>query len=251
MTQDPLSPAPSREKVWLMFDRIASRYDLLNRILSFGQDIRWRKKVARHLKEKNGQFLLDMATGTADQILFLLQKSQKIESAIGMDMSEKMLEIGREKIKKRQLDNRVELKTGDATDIPATSDTFDVVTITFGIRNVIDVQKGLGEMYRVLKPGGRALILEFSLPKNRLFRSLYLFYFRHILPKIGGLLSGDSYAYSYLNQTVETFPYGEAFCELMRHVHFQEVKGTPLWFGIATIYQGDKPEIVANTVKEA
>ncbi len=235
---------PSRKQVWTMFDRIAHRYDLLNRLLSGGQDVVWRKKVAKYLPNRANQRVLDLATGTADLLISMTRHNQQVGSGIGIDMAEKMLDIGREKLSKMQLSDRLELKVGDATTIPYEDDQFDAVTISFGIRNVIDVSKGLAEMQRVLNPGGRAIILEFSLPSNRLIRSAYLFYFRHILPKIGGLISGDSYAYGYLNKTVETFPYGDEFCQLMRDVGFENVKMKPLTFGIATIYYGDKAGVV-------
>jgi demethylmenaquinone methyltransferase / 2-methoxy-6-polyprenyl-1,4-benzoquinol methylase len=230
---------PPRNDVSSMFDRIAHRYDLLNRSLSFGQDVLWRKRMKRHLPDRADLKLLDLATGTADQLIFL-SSDPRIASGLGMDLAEKMLDIGREKIKKRNLASRFELKTGDAIHIPVDDASCDVVTISFGIRNVLDVEQGLREMFRVLKPGGRALILEFSLPGNAVMRKLYLFYFRHILPRIGGLVSGDAYAYRYLNKTVETFPYGEAFCALMRTAGFENVRANPLTFGIASIYQGDK-----------
>ncbi len=151
-----------------------------------------------------------------------------------------MLGVGRQKITDRNLDQELSLQIGDATNISFLDDSFDAVTIAFGIRNVENLRKSLREMHRVLKPGGRAVILEFSLPANRFIRALYLFYFRNILPKVGALISGDKYAYQYLNETVESFPYGDDFCDLMKAVGFRKVKSTPLTFGIATIYQGDK-----------
>ncbi len=234
------SPQPSRTSIWKMFDRIAHRYDLLNRLLSFGQDVIWRKKVAQHLPHFPNQHLLDIATGTGDLLITLFEASPNVTSGIGIDMAEKMLEIGQQKLTRRGLEESLSLQKGDALNIPFADNTFDAVSIAFGIRNVEGVEKALQEMYRVLKTGGRALILEFSLPKNQVIRQLYLFYFRNILPRIGGMISGDSYAYRYLNQTVETFPFGEAFCKLMQQAGFQEVHYTPLTLGIATIYRGDK-----------
>jgi len=231
-----------RTNVWLMFDRIAHRYDLLNRLLSFRQDVAWRNKLARFLPAGKALSVLDVATGTGDVLISLHNKSGRIKKAIGVDMSEKMLEAGREKISRLNLDSVISLQTGNATDLKFADETFDVATISFGIRNVDDVDKALTGMYRILKPGGRALILEFSLPKSALLKTLYLFYFRKILPKIGGLISGDSYAYGYLNQTVEEFPYGLAFAGIMKKNGFQNVRFNPLTFGIATIYQGDKQE---------
>jgi len=232
---------PSRQKVWHMFDRIAPRYDLLNRLLSFRRDVAWRERMASMVPSGQGLRLIDIATGTADQIISLMEKKPSITSAIGVDMSEGMLSYGRQKISKLGWDNRVELRTGDAMSIPETERAFDVATMSFGIRNVINVTEALREIGRVLKPGGRALILEFSTPENRLFRPLYFFYLRYILPIIGGILSGDRTAYRYLNRTIETFPSGEAFCAIMRDAGFTNVKATPLTFGIASIYQGDRP----------
>ncbi len=224
-----------------MFDRIAHRYDLLNRMLSFGRDVAWRKRMVRHLKDAPGQRILDVATGTADQLLFIESRTDRIASGVGIDMAVKMLEIGREKIRKRALSKKYTLREGDAAAIPFDDASFDAVTISFGIRNVEDVRQGLREMRRILKPGGRALILEFSLPGNVIMRKLYLFYFRHVLPRIGSVISGDGHAYRYLNRTVESFPYGEAFCDWMLEAGFQNVRAHPLTFGIATIYQADRP----------
>ena len=191
------------------------------------------------LPEKNDLDVLDLATGTGDQLITLAETG-KLRSGVGIDLAEKMLAIGREKIVAKQLDRLLTLQTGDAGAIPFPDNSFDAVSITFGIRNVLDVPTALREISRVLRPNGRALILEFSLPRNGFVRHSYLFYFRHILPRLGGLISGDSHAYRYLNQTVETFPYGEAFCSLMRESGFTSVQATELTFGIATIYSGDK-----------
>lgn len=231
---------PPRQKVWEMFDRIAPRYDLLNRLLSFRRDVAWRNAMARHLPDRDHMLVLDLATGTGDQLLALRKRCDRISRGIGMDMSEGMLAFGREKIRDRGLTGQLELRTGDATDIPLPDATFDALTMSFGIRNVVDVPKALREMVRVLKPGGRALILEFSLPANRVVRAGHLFYLRRVLPAVGALVSGDGYAYRYLNQTIETFPYGEAFCSLMREAGFASAIPHPLTFGVATIYQGDK-----------
>jgi demethylmenaquinone methyltransferase/2-methoxy-6-polyprenyl-1,4-benzoquinol methylase len=239
-TMLPAGAEPSRCEVWRMFDRIAHRYDLLNRLLSFGLDVRWRNRMAGFLAARGNQHLLDLATGTADQLLALMDRSGCISRATGMDMAEAMLERGREKVKRRGLDPVVRLETGDAVHIPSPDDAFDVVTISFGIRNVEDVGGSLKEMHRVLKPGGRALILEFSMPANRCVRTGHLFYLRHILPRIGGMVSGDFEAYRYLNRTIESFPYGREFCALMETAGFRETKAHAQTFGVATIYQGDK-----------
>ncbi len=232
--------SPSRKEVWKMFDRIAGRYDLLNRTLSLGRDRVWRKRLAQYLPEGNNIRLLDLATGTGDVILTLCQASDRIGSAVGIDMAEKMLERAKEKISASRFADKIDVKVGDAMAIPFEDCSFEASTIAFGVRNLTDVPSGLKEMLRVLKPGGRMLILEFSLPPNGLIRAAYLAYFRHILPSIGGVVSGDKQAYRYLNRTVETFPYGKEFCGLMRDAGFEDVKEHRLTFGIATIYEGTK-----------
>jgi len=224
-----------------MFDRIAGRYDLLNHLLSFGQDIFWRKKVSQFIPDRTGMQLLDLATGTGDQLISIVKNTNgKISAAIGIDLAEKMLEIGRKKIAENKMQNIAKMQLGNATEINFDKNSFDVLTISFGIRNVTDVKKSLSRMRTVLKNNGRLLILEFSLPQNKLIKNLYLFYFRKILPLIGGLISGDSYAYNYLNKTVETFPFGNDFCALLQNAGFEKVHAYPLTFGIATIYTGDK-----------
>lgn len=232
---------PSGKKnSWQIFDRIAPRYDFLNRLLSFRRDVAWRNKLSDYLPQGEALRVLDLATGTADVLLSLFSTSRRVKSGVGIDRSEKMLEIGRAKIRQRGLQDAILLVNADATGIPFPPESFHAVTMAFGIRNVADVPAALEELFRVLKPDGRALILEFSLPENALFRKLYLFYFRHILPLLGGIISGDYPAYRYLNRTVETFPYGQHFCELLENAGFLNVGYHPLSQGIATIYQGDK-----------
>ena len=231
---------PEREKVWQMFNRIAGRYDLLNHLLSFGQDIRWRKKVVDVLPGGADLHILDLATGTGDQLIYLVSQTDKIKQAVGIDLAVDMINIGKKKIKKSGLHALISLEEGDAEHIGYDTNLFDLTTITFGIRNVTNVSRVLSEMYRVLKTGGRTVILEFSLPENIWLQKIYLFYFRYILPLAGGIISGDNDAYRYLNKTVETFPYGEEFCALIRSAGFQNVKSISLTFGIATLYYGDK-----------
>ena len=248
ITQRPLyshrsidSKDPSRQDAWRMFDRIAPRYDLLNKLLSLYQDVGWRKVLTKGLPIHSNQIVLDLATGTADVLLSLFKNSTKVIQGIGIDMACDMLKYGRRKVYEKDLNNFIHLIPGDASAIPFAANQFDVVTIAFGIRNVMDVKASLAEIYRVLKPSGKVLILEFSLPENRILKTLYLLYFRNILPRIGFLISGDAYAYRYLNKTVESFPYGETFCNLIRAVGFQSVDVKPLTFGIASIYRGEKP----------
>lgn len=236
---DTHSVSPSRRDVHKMFDRIANRYDLLNHLLSLNVDKRWRRRVGRMLPEGDGLSVLDLACGTGDQLIALHQGGLVAEG-IGIDLAERMLEVGREKIDRLQLGHRLSLQIGDAGKIPFDDDRFDAVTISFGIRNMTDVSRTLGEILRVLKRDGRTLILEFSLPTGRILRAGYLFYLRHILPRLGAIISGDSAAYRYLNETIETFPHGTAFCQLMTDAGFTNVSQTSLSGGIASIYRGDK-----------
>jgi demethylmenaquinone methyltransferase/2-methoxy-6-polyprenyl-1,4-benzoquinol methylase len=232
--------APCRSGTWRMFDRIAGRYDFLNRLLSLRRDVAWRKRVARHLPDGEGLYLLDLATGTADQLISVVSRCRRVTRAVGLDLSENMLEQGRRKLARRALAAEVQLASGDAGAIPFPDNTFDAVTMSFGIRNVERVDQCLQEMRRVLKPGGRALVLEFGLPTSWWFRPVYLFYFRHILPVLGGWISGDGEAYRYLNRSVEEFPNGDAFCALMRQNGFARAGYHPLSLGIAALYVGDK-----------
>ncbi|OQY28577.1 MAG: bifunctional demethylmenaquinone methyltransferase/2-methoxy-6-polyprenyl-1,4-benzoquinol methylase [Candidatus Cloacimonetes bacterium 4572_55] len=232
--------SPSRVKAWRMFDRIAPRYDLLNRLLSLRLDINWRRKAASFLPSGKNLRLLDIATGTGDQILAFFRKSDRIQDAVGIDLSEEMLNVAREKIHRHSLSQTVTLVKGDATRLSYADCRFDAVSISFGIRNVIDVPRALSEMRRVLQHGGRAIILEFSLPKNRIILLGHSIYLRYILPRLGALISGDQEAYRYLNRTVETFPYGKAFCKMMEQAGFSQVHAYPLTFGIVTIYCGDR-----------
>ncbi|HOP07912.1 MAG TPA: bifunctional demethylmenaquinone methyltransferase/2-methoxy-6-polyprenyl-1,4-benzoquinol methylase UbiE [candidate division Zixibacteria bacterium] len=227
---------PSRREVWRMFDRIAHRYDLLNRLLSFGRDVAWRRKLSDMVPAQKPLHLLDVACGTCDLLLTLTRRNQNITRGTGLDMAGEMLKLGQVKIGAEGLTRMLNLVHGDAQNMPFVDDCFDLVTIAFGVRNFADLRKGLSEMARVLRPGGQVMILEFSLPRNRFIRWSYLLYFRHILPWLGGVISGDRAAYQYLNRTVETFPYGEEFCKLLTEVGFVQPKARPLTFGVATIY---------------
>lgn len=239
MTSTPTTAGPSRREVWRMFDRIAGRYDLLNHLLSMRRDVAWRKVMAATVPDRENLRLLDLATGTADVMLSMTRTRPNVTRAVGLDMSLGMLSHGQRKIRDAHLENQLTLVRGDACQVALADEAFDAVTIAFGIRNVLDVDAALKEMRRVLTPGGRVLLLEFSLPRNWFIRTGYLWYFRHVLPRLGGLISGDGAAYRYLNETAETFPYGDAFCALMTKAGFTEVKHRPLTFGIATLYWGD------------
>ncbi|MFT4974121.1 MAG: demethylmenaquinone methyltransferase/2-methoxy-6-polyprenyl-1,4-benzoquinol methylase [Myxococcota bacterium] len=226
-----------RVQVWQMFDRIAPTYDLVNRLLSFNLDVRWRREVHGHLPPGDALRLLDLATGTGDQVI-AMTRAGRITDAVGMDMSAGMLEVGRQKVAAAGLSDVIAMEEGDATALPYEDASFDAITISFGIRNVVHVDRALSEMRRILRPGGRAVILEFSLPKNPIVRAGHLFYLRYILPLVGGLVSGDRSAYRYLNTTIEAFPYGDAFTAKMRAAGFEQADAHPVTFGIATIYVG-------------
>jgi len=226
------------EQVVEIFDQIAPTYDRINRILSGGIDIYWRRKIASLLPPREKINLLDCATGTGDQLLSLLKACPRIHQAIGIDLAEEMLKIGQKKL--HLYSHIAVLKQASAMAIPYLDQTFDCVTMSFGIRNVDNVLGCLREIHRVLRPGGRALILEFSLPANRLAQNSYLFYLNRILPRLGKLISAHPHAYSYLARTIQAFPHGNAFCQLMKEAGFQAVKAHPLTLGIVSIYQGDR-----------
>lgn len=226
---------------WEMFDRISSRYDLLNHILSWGMDILWRYRMRAMLPKKEKLTVLDLATGTGDVLIALTQRNPKIKVAVGVDLSENMLTVGRQKIHDRGLNDRIQLVTGDAMKLHFSDQTFDVTTIAFGIRNMPNPITTLMEMFRVTRSGGCAMVLEFSLPENFILAGLDLIYLRLIVPFIGGLLTGQWSAYRYLNRTIEKFPYGEQFVNMMKQVGFTKMRTRRLLFGAATIYRGEKP----------
>lgn len=224
-----------------MFDTIAPRYDLLNRLLSFGIDRRWRRYAVSRLQVPPGGVVLDIATGTCDVALEIARTTPDSVTIIGEDFTQGMLVQGQEKLDQSRYADRILLVNAPCEAIPHPAASFDAITIAFGIRNVIDRQAGLEEMFRVLKPGGRVVILEFSTPRSRLFRNLYHFYFRRLLPAIGGLLSQRS-AYQYLPDSVLEFPSQEQFQAMMAAAGFSRLHYHDLTGGIATAYIGDKPE---------
>jgi demethylmenaquinone methyltransferase / 2-methoxy-6-polyprenyl-1,4-benzoquinol methylase len=225
---------------WKMFNAIAGRYDFLNRLLSLGQDVRWRRALKQFLPDNDGQTILDLATGTADVLIVLAKDNPKVERGFGVDPAVKMLEIGREKIKAQHLESRLMLQQGDAQALPFLDGTFDCVTISFGIRNIPDLRLALLEMYRVTKKGGRVLILEFSKPEDPLLKAGHWLYLQTIVPVVGFLFSGNFKAYTYLNQTIQTFPYGERFCKILKQMGFVDIHASPLMGGAATIYAAQK-----------
>lgn len=228
-----------KQQSYQIFNQIAKSYDFLNHLLSLGIDIYWRNQLLSFLPPNDSLRVLDLATGTGD-VAICLGKNPKVQEVLGIDLSEGMIKIGQNKVTKKGLFSKVQLQIGDGVEIPFPNESFHAVTTSFGIRNFSDPLQSLQNMRRVLKPGGRALIMEFSLPTSAIFRKIYLFYFRHILPQIGKILSGHPRAYSYLNQTVETFPYGKDFLELMKKAQFTNLKAYPLTFGIATLYIGER-----------
>ena len=225
---------------WKMFNSIAGRYDFLNRLLSLGQDVRWRHALKQFLSDSDKQTILDLATGTADVLITLTKNNLKIHHGYGVDPAVKMLEIGRKKIKAKHLDKILTLQEGDAQALSFNAETFDCVTISFGIRNIPDLRLALLEMYRVTKKGGRVLILEFSKPANPLLKAGHWLYLQTVVPLVGLIFSGNFKAYTYLNQTIQTFPYGDRFCKILKQMGFLDVEPHPLMGGVATIYVAQK-----------
>ncbi len=232
---------PSREGVAHLFDRIAPTYDLLNRLLSCRRDIAWRRELVAALPTDRPIELLDLATGTADVLIEARKRLPEESRVLGVDVSAQMLTQARAKLCELGMTESITLQQGNATDLAFNDAMFDVVTIAFGIRNVMDTPTALTEMLRVLKPGGCVQILEFSLPQNAVVRGCYLLFFRHLLPRIGGWISGDTAAYAYLNQTVETYPYGSAFVGMLEEAGFVDCACKSLTLGIASHYTGRKP----------
>lgn len=225
-----------KEKVEAMFDAIAPRYDLLNRVLSLGIDRIWRKKAVRMLAGDRPDRILDVATGTADLALEAMRIQPK--SIVGVDISEEMLKIGREKIEQRGLSDRITLRRGDSEKLPFSDAQFDAVLVAFGVRNFEDLQKGLAEIRRVLRPGGAIVVLEFSQPHVFPVKQVYSLYSRYVLPRIGGAISKDKGAYQYLPDSVARFPSGPDFLKRMELAGFRSTTWKPLTFGIASLYKG-------------
>ncbi len=228
-----------KSQVSKMFDNIAPKYDFLNHFLSLGIDFTWRKKTIALLHPYQPKFILDVATGTADLALEAVRQLSP-EKVIGIDIAGEMLEIGRRKIEKRKLTSSILLQLADSENIPFPDNSFDVVTVAFGVRNFENLERGLLEMHRVLKPGGMVAILEFSKPTLFPFRQLYNFYFKNILPLIGRFTSKDSKAYSYLYESVQAFPDGRNFVKLLETIGFQLATHKSLTLGISSIYLAKK-----------
>jgi len=227
-----------KQQVALMFDNISHKYDLLNHLLSLGIDIQWRKKAIRLLKTSNPKTILDVATGTADFAIQAL--SLKPEKVSGVDISEGMLEIGRKKIKKKNLGHIITLEKGDSESLRFKDNNFDAVIVAFGVRNFENIENGLANMFRVLKKDGKVIILEFSKPTSFPFKQIYSFYFKSILPIIGNVISKDDSAYTYLPESVQAFPEGSKFIDILNKIGFNHTECIPLTFGICSIYTGIK-----------
>jgi demethylmenaquinone methyltransferase/2-methoxy-6-polyprenyl-1,4-benzoquinol methylase len=227
-----------KQQVELMFNRIAAHYDFLNRVLSFGIDKLWRKRVVRILKGTHALEILDVATGTGDMAIAICKVNPV--SVFGVDISKEMLGIAAKKIARKHLHMTVRLRQADSESLPFEDNSFDAITVAFGVRNFEDLNKGLSEMQRVLRPDGRLIVLEFSKPKTFLFSRLYRVYFTRILPWWGGLISRDREAYSYLPASVMQFPEGADFEQELSKAGLQPLKSLPQTFGIATIYVAAK-----------
>ena len=232
------SDLSKKGQVEKMFNNISKEYDILNRVISFGIDISWRKKIVKILKYKNPSTILDVATGTGDLAIAMVKtNAQKI---IGLDISKGMLDVGIEKIKDRNLNNTIEMVIGDSENLKYENDFFDAVTVSFGVRNFESLDSGLSEIFRVLKPNGSLVILETSNPTKFPFKQFYRFYSKFILPSIGKVFSKDKVAYNYLSESSAEFPYGEKFNNILKKIGFTNVVDFPQTFGVATIYVASK-----------
>lgn len=232
------SDAGKKEQVATMFNNISKNYDGLNRVISFGIDVSWRKKVVKIVSKKNPQQILDIATGTGD--LALMMSKLNPTKIVGLDISEGMLEVGKQKIENANLSEKIDMIVGDSESMPFEDNTFDAITVSFGVRNFANLDKGLTEIRRVLKPGGTFVILETSNPTKFPFKQGYKFYTSVILPVIGKIFSRDKVAYSYLSESANYFPFGEAFDNILKKNGFINTEYKPVTFGVATIYSATK-----------
>jgi demethylmenaquinone methyltransferase / 2-methoxy-6-polyprenyl-1,4-benzoquinol methylase len=233
------SDSSKKQQVAAMFDDIAFRYDFLNRFLSAGIDIKWRKKAINQIKDLQPQNILDVATGTAD-VAIMASSILKPKKIVGIDISDGMLEIGRKKVLKAGLENIIELLNGDSETINFKDDSFDAVTVAFGVRNFQHLEKGLSEIYRVLKPGGKLVVLEFSKPKMPGVKGVYNLYMQVICPNVGKLFSKNRNAYKYLDESIKKFPEGKNFTNILDNLGYKDTYCKPLSFGICSIYCGTK-----------
>ena len=233
------SKLSKKAQVAQMFDAISEKYDFLNHFLSFGIDVGWRKKVVKIIGRQNPSTILDIATGTGDLAIMMAQKIH-VKKIVGLDLSQGMLDVGIEKVAAKNLNNCITMMQGDSEDLPFDNNSFDAITVAFGVRNFENLNKGLGEILRVLKPQGTLAILEFSQPQSFIMKPLYGFYSRFILPLFGKLISKDKSAYTYLPESVAAFPFGDAFNTILKNTGFNTIRNKPVSFGIATIYAASK-----------
>ena len=228
-----------KKNSWELFDKIAQRYDIINDILTLGITKYWRSKMVKAFS-KQEKVVLDCATGTGEIMFSVMKKHHKqIKSCVGVDLSKNMMSIGEKRKKSLLYSDKISFVHASGTDLPCEANTFDCVTMAFGIRNIENYPKCIEETFRVLKTSGKLILMEFSLPKSYVFKTIYLFYLRHILPLLAGSISGDIKAYQYLNETIEEFPYGHKFATIMESKGYK-VSFKPLTFGIVTLYIGEK-----------
>lgn len=227
-----------KEQVTKMFDTISTNYDGLNRVISFGIDIKWRKRVVAILKKRNPSSILDIATGTGDLAINLIETGAS--KIIGLDISAGMLAVGQKKVSEKKLDSTIEMIVGDSENLPFEENTFDAVTVAFGVRNFENLEIGLSEIYRVLKTGGSLVILETSVPTKTPFKQGYNFYTKQIMPKIGKIFSKDDAAYEYLSESAAVFPHGIAFNNILAKIGFIDIENKPQTLGVASIYVATK-----------
>jgi len=241
-------PAGKKEQVRVMFDAIARRYDLLNRVLSLGIDRRWRARLVGGVRRQRPATVLDVATGTGD-LAIAVGRALPTAAVTGVDLSPGMLRIGREKVAARFPGREFPMVEGDAERLPFDEGRFEAVTCGFGVRNFEDIPGGIAGLFRALKPGGRLYVLEFGMPKHKIFGALYRFYFHRVLPRLGGLISRDAKAYAYLPESVEEFPYGEAFARMLAEGGFAECRIEHLFGGVAQIYSATRPAGAGDTAE--
>ncbi len=227
-----------KDQVTQMFDNISENYDGLNRVISFGIDIKWRKRVVAILTAKQPKTILDIATGTGDLAINLVETGA--EKIVGLDISPGMLEVGKKKITHKKLDHTIEMVVGDSENLPFEANSFDAITVAFGVRNFETLEKGLAEIHRVLAPGGTFVVLETSVPTKTPFKQGYNLYIKYMLPAIGKLFSKDKSAYTYLSESASVFPHGNTFNNILRKIGFIEVENKPQTFGVASIYVATK-----------
>ncbi|MDC0629337.1 MAG: bifunctional demethylmenaquinone methyltransferase/2-methoxy-6-polyprenyl-1,4-benzoquinol methylase UbiE [Flavobacteriaceae bacterium] len=227
-----------KQQIAKMFDAISNEYDGLNRIISFGIDIKWRNKVVQIVADAQPINILDIATGTGDLAINLTRTNAS--QIIGLDISEGMLDVGRQKILKKELHKTIDMVVGDSENLPFDDNAFDAITVAFGVRNFENLEIGLAEILRVLKPGGIVVVLETSVPTKFPFKQGYYLHTRVVLPLIGKLFSNDKSAYSYLSESASKFPYGTAFNNILTKTGFINTKALPQTFGVATIYTATK-----------